>query len=69
MQKAVNQIDMNKLTTARNWDNTKIQVKMKDLHEWTVWDRYNRKTKYTPHKKYSQKRSFCPNTCIVKNIC
>ena len=51
-------MDMNKMTTARNWDNSKIQVRMKDLHEWTMWDRYNRKNQIHPMQSEFTEKEF-----------
>ena len=41
-------------------DEAELQVKMKDLHEWTVWDRYNRKNQIRPTQKEFTEAEFLP---------
>ena len=51
---------MNKIVVAENWDGTEVLVKMKDLHEWTVWDRYNRKHRIHPKQSEFTEAEFLP---------
>lgn len=55
-------MDMEKMAKARNWDGSTIQVKMKvkDVHEWAVWDRYNRKNQIHPTQEIFTEAEFLP---------
>ncbi len=53
-------MDMSKVITAKNWDGSKIQVKMKDLPEWARWDIYNRKNQIHPTQKEFTEADFLP---------
>ena len=53
-------MDMNKLITARNWDGSKIQVKLKDSTEWAKWDIHNRENQIHPTQQIFTEADFLP---------
>lgn len=55
-------MDTNKYLQAQNWDGSviKVKVSVQDLYEWTLWDRYNRKSQIHPTQKVFTEADYLP---------
>lgn len=59
-RKVVDQVNLERMIQAQNWDGSKIQIRLKDSTEWGMWDRYNRKHKIHPTQKVFTEAEFLP---------